>query len=490
VSSESRPASRTIPDLAAALHAGELTATELVGDALDRIEERNVRLRAFLSVDVDGAKAAATASDERRAEGRARGPFDGIPYALKDSIVARGLPATCGSRILENFVSPYDSTVATRLREAGAILVGKTNLDEFAMGSSNEHSAFGAASNPWDESRVPGGSSGGSCVAVAAGMAPLAFGSETGGSVRLPASYCGVVGVKPTYGRVSRYGLVAFGSSLDQIGPVTRDVAGAAAALAAVAGLDPCDATSADAPVPDWGTAVEEGRDGLQGLRVGVVRDFLGDGVDAGVRERVDAAVMDLGRQGAEIVEVELPNVRYAVAAYYVVASAEASANLARFDGVRYGRRAEDVADLEEMYTKSRSEGFGDEVKRRIMIGTFALSAGYYDAYYGRAMRARRLIQRDYERAFQSADVLISPVAPTPAFPLGERMAEPLAMYLTDAMTVPANLAGVPAISVPAGDADGLPVGLQIQAPHFREDQLFRAAAAHETAVGPAPVPA
>jgi len=481
---------RTLAELAAALDAGALTAAGLVDECLATIAAKNDRLNAFLHVDEEGARAAAAAADARRAAGRVRGPLDGIPYALKDNIVARGLPTSCGSRILGDFVSPYDATVVERLHEAGAVLVGKTNLDEFAMGSSNEHSAFGPARNPWDEERVPGGSSGGSCVAVAAGMVPLAFGSDTGGSVRLPASWCGVVGLKPTYGRVSRRGLVAFGSSLDQIGPAARDVEGVAVALAAIAGPDPGDATTQDAPVPDWRAAVTSGRDGLDGVRVGVVREFLGKGVDAGVRERVDASILRLGAAGAEIVEVALPHARWGVAAYYVVASAEASSNLARFDGARWGRRAEGVADLEEMYLRSRSEGFGDEVKRRIMIGTFALSAGYYDAYYGRAMRARSLIRRDYEEAFAAADVLVSPVAPTSAFRLGERTDDPLAMYLTDAMTIPANLAGVPALSIPAGDASGLPVGLQLQAPLLREDLLFRVAAAHETAAGPAPVPA
>jgi aspartyl-tRNA(Asn)/glutamyl-tRNA(Gln) amidotransferase subunit A len=481
---------RTIHELAAALDAGEVTAAALVEDCLARIDERNGRLRAFLHVDAAGTRAAAGESDARRRAGRALGPLDGIPYALKDNIVARGMPATCGSRILERFVPPYDAAVVERLRAAGAVLVGKTNLDEFAMGSSTEHSAFGPARNPWDEERVPGGSSGGSCVAVACGMAPLAFGSDTGGSVRLPASWCGVVGVKPTYGRVSRWGLVAFGSSLDQIGPVARDVASAAAALRAIAGADPRDATSHDEPVPDWSSAVARGRDGLKGIRVGVLRELLGEGVDAAMRERVDAAVAMLGETGAEIVDVALPHARWGVAAYYLVASAEASSNLARFDGARYGRRADGVVDLEEMYTRSRSEGFGEEVKRRIMLGTFALSAGYYDAYYGRAMRARSLVQQDYRQAFEIADVLVSPVAPTPPFRLGERLDDPIAMYLTDAMTIPANLAGVPAISIPAGTARGLPVGLQIQAPWLREDLLFRVAAAHETAAGVAPVPA
>jgi aspartyl-tRNA(Asn)/glutamyl-tRNA(Gln) amidotransferase subunit A len=407
---------------------------------------------------------------------------------VKDNLVTRDLPTTCASRMLAGFRPPSDATAVARLRDAGAIVLGKANLDEFGMGSSNEHSAYGPVRNPHDSSRVPGGSSGGSCAAVAGGFAPLALGSDTGGSVRLPASFCGVVGVKPTYGRVSRSGLVAFGSSLDQIGPIARSVAGAAALLRAIAGSDPLDSTAAALPVPDW-TGDLAGD--VAGLRVGVLRDLLGEGVDADVRAATERALDRLARAGAEIVHVSLPHAKYGVAAYYVVSSAEASSNLARFDGARYGVRAEGVSDLESLYVESRSAGLGAEVQRRILIGTFALSAGYHAAYYGRATKARGLIRADYEAAFGLADVLASPVAPTAAFALGERTEDPLAMYLVDAMTIPPSLAGVPALSVPAGaTAAGLPIGLQLTAPHFEEGRLFRVAAAVERELGPAALPA
>jgi aspartyl-tRNA(Asn)/glutamyl-tRNA(Gln) amidotransferase subunit A len=411
--------------------------------------------------------------------------MDGIPIAVKDNLVTRDLPTTCASRILAGFRSPTDATVVARLRAAGAIVLGKTNLDEFSMGSSNENSAFGPSRNPHDPSRVPGGSSGGSCVAVAGGMAPLALGSDTGGSVRLPASFCGVVGVKPTWGRVSRSGLVAFGSSLDQPGPIARTVAGAARLLQAIAGSDACEATSAHVAVPEWSEELDRGADGV---RIGVQRDLLGEGVAESVRESMESALKALAAEGAELVDVKLPHLRWGIAAYYVVSSAEASSNLARFDGVRYGRRATDTPDLDSLYRNSRTEGFGEEVKRRILIGTFALSAGYYDAYYGRATQARHLIRSDYGAAFEEVDVLASPVAPTAAFELGERTDDPLAMYLMDAMTVPANLAGVPAMSVPAAaTSEGLPVGLHLTAPAFEEGRLFRVAAALERAIGQAP---
>ena len=478
---------RPVGELAGALARGEIGSLELVEDSLARIRELDPKLHVFLHVDEAGAREAADRSDARRARGETLGPLDGIPYALKDNIVARGLPSTCASRILEGFVSPYDATLVTRLRDAGAVLVGKVNLDEFAMGSSNEHSAFGLTRNPHETSHVPGGSSGGSCAAVASGMVPLAFGSETGGSVRLPASFCGVVGLKPSYGRVSRYGLVAFGSSLDQIGPVARTVQGVADALSIVAGLDPRDATTATAPVPRY----ETGDDSLLGKRVGVIRELLGEGVDPEVGECVRRAANECEKLGARLVDVSLPHAKYGVAVYYVVSSAEASSNLARFDGARYGYRAPGVRDLEELYTESRSQGFGDEVKRRIMIGTFALSSGYYDAYYGRAMHARALIRDDFARAFEAADVLLSPVSPTPSFRIGDRMEDPLAMYLTDAMTIPANLAGVPALSLPAGaTSSGLPIGVQLQAPYLREDVLLEVAGSLEGALGWGPLPA
>jgi aspartyl-tRNA(Asn)/glutamyl-tRNA(Gln) amidotransferase subunit A len=482
-----RPAVRPVSELTAALADGELTSRALTEDSLARIDELNPTLNVFLHTDAEGALAAADASDARRAKGKSNGPLDGIPYALKDNIVARGLPNTCASKILGGFVSPYDATLVARLRSAGAVLIGKVNLDEFAMGSSNEHSAFGPTRNPHDPAYVPGGSSGASCAAVAGGLVPIAFGSETGGSVRLPASFCGVVGLKPSYGRISRYGLVAFGSSLDQIGPVARTVDGVAEALAVVAGLDPLDATTNTAEVPP----APRGSGSLAGRRVGVLRELLGEGCDPEVVACIERAAATCESLGATLVDVSLPNAKYGVAVYYVVSSAEASSNLARFDGARYGFRADGVRDLEELYTKSRSLGFGDEVKRRIMIGTFALSSGYYDAYYGRAMKARALIRDDYARAFAFADVLLSPVSPTPAFRLGERMDDPLAMYLTDAMTIPANLAGVPAISLPGGvTSTGLPIGVQLQAPFLREDVLLETASALETGLGVGPLPA
>ncbi len=486
------PALRPVPQLAAALADGSLTSVALVDECLARIAAANPALNAFLHVDEAGARAAARASDARRAAGRALGLLDGIPFAVKDNIAARGLPLTCGSRILGSFVSPYDATLVVRMKAAGAVLLGKLNLDEFAMGSSNEHSAFGPAKNPHDPTRVPGGSSGGTCAAVAAGLAPLAFGSETGGSVRLPASFCGVVGLKPSYGRISRSGLVAFGSSLDQIGPVARTVGGVALALRAVAGLDPADATSHPAPPPSPDAALAPSASGapLAGLRVGVVRELLGDAVEPHVRAAVERGIATLAALGCTLVDAALPHAKYGVAAYYVVASAEASSNLARFDGARYGRRAAAAASLEDLYVQSRSEGFGDEVKRRIMIGTFALASGYYDAYYGRGMRARGLIAADFAAAFAKVDLLASPVSATAAFPLGARVDDPLAMYLSDAMTIPANLAGVPAVSVPCSVAPGeLPVGLQLQAPFLAEEKLLRVAAAFEAAAGIAAVP-
>ncbi len=481
-----RPAFTPAPELAKALTDGELTATVILDDCLARVAEANGDVNAVLHVDEPGARAAAAAADARHSRGESLGPLDGVPVILKDNIAVKGLPTTCASRILENYVPLRDATATARLRAAGAVIVGKANLDEFAMGSSNEHSAFGVVRNPHDPSRVPGGSSGGSCAAVAAGFAPIAFGSDTGGSVRLPASWCGVVGVKPTYGRVSRSGLVAFGSSLDQIGPVARSVEGAALALAAIAGADPADATTR-AETPDLLAGLH---DGVDGLRVGVARQFLGEGVDEPVTARVLAAVQALADAGAKTVDVELPHARYGVAAYYVIASAEASSNLARFDGVRYGHRSQDAATLEDLYVRTRTEGFGDEVKRRIMIGTFVLSAGYADQYYRRAQKVRSLIRRDFDEAFGSADVIVSPVAPTPAFPIGERTDDPLAMYLTDAMTIPASLAGIPAVSVPIGDVDGLPVGLHIQAPFGDDARALRVAAAVEKALGVAEPPA
>ncbi len=462
------------------LAGGALTSTALTERCLARIAARNGELRAFLHVDEAGARAQAAASDARRAAGRALGPLDGVPIALKDNLVTRDLPTTCASRILAGYRSPVDATVVGRLRAAGAVILGKTNLDEFAMGSSNEHSAFGAAAHPRDPARVPGGSSGGSCVAVADGMAVLALGSDTGGSVRLPAAWCGVVGLKPTWGRVSRSGLVAFASSLDQIGPVAADVAGVARLYETIAGGDPADATCRATPVEPIGDLAATD---VRGLRVGVVPELLGEGVAEDVRARVEEAAAVFERLGAARVEARLPHARYGIAAYYVLASAEASSNLARYDGVRYGHRAAAPRDLDDLYTRTRDEGFGAEVKRRILMGTFCLSSGYHDRFYGRASKARAHLARDYRDAFAHADLLLSPVAPTGPFARGARTDDPLAMYLTDAMTIPASLAGIPAISVPCGtDREGFPVGLQIQAPAWREDLLLRAAAAFEAA--------
>ena len=410
--------------------------------------------------------------------------------AIKDVMHAEGLPTTCGSKILDGFHPPYEATVVRRLKLAGAIILGKLNMDEFAMGSSNENSAFGVVRNPWDLTRVPGGSSGGSAAAVAAGFAPLALGSDTGGSIRQPAALCGVVGLKPTYGRVSRYGLVAFASSLDQIGPLTRSCADAALALSVIAGQDERDATSSPRPLDPYAKAVLEP---ASGLKIGVPREFLKSGVEDGVMREFDRSLAALDADGAEIVEVRLPHAPHAIATYYLVATAEASSNLARFDGVRYGLRAQSQAArgaLASMYGETRDQGFGAEVKRRIVLGTFVLSSGYYDAYYLRAQKVRTLIRRDFETAFQSCDVIATPTTPSPAFKLGEKTANPLEMYLADVFTVPANLAGLPGISVPCGLSNGLPVGLQFVAPAFAESSVLRAGAAIERLLGPAKTPA
>lgn len=461
--------------------AGDLSAEEVAGHFLDRIGRLDPGVGAFLLVDREGALEAARAVDRRRASGAAARALEGVPVAVKDNLHVAGLPTTCASRILEGFVAPRDSTAVARLRAAGAVILGKTNLDEFAMGSSTENSAFGPTRNPWDPSRVPGGSSGGSAAAVAAGLAPLALGSDTGGSIRQPASLCGVVGLKPTYGRVSRSGLVAFGSSLDQVGPLCRSVDDAAAALGVLSGHDPMDATSLAVDPPSAEAALM----GVKGLRVGIVREHLeGPGLDAGVRSSVEAALESLRAAGAEVREVALPHSGAGIAVYYLVATSEASSNLARFDGVRYGLRASD-RDLSAMFEETRDRGFGAEVKRRILLGTFALSAGYAEAYYDRALRVRRLIANDLARAFRDVDAVVGPTSPTTAFPLGSKAGDPLAMYLCDVYAVPANLAGVPAVSVPCGpDGAGLPVGFQVMAPALREDLALRVAAAVERAAG------
>ncbi|HEY6361963.1 MAG TPA: Asp-tRNA(Asn)/Glu-tRNA(Gln) amidotransferase subunit GatA [Vicinamibacterales bacterium] len=457
--------------------AGRTSAVEVCRAVLDRMQAVNPTLNAFNLIDADGALARAVHVDRARAAGETPGALAGVPVALKDNMCKRGMRTTASSKILERFVPPYDATVVRRLEAAGAVIVGKTNCDEFAMGSSNENSAFGPVRNPWATDRTPGGSSGGSAAAVAARSVPVALGSDTGGSIRQPGSFCGVVGLKPTYGRVSRYGLLAFASSLDQIGPLTRTVADAALTLSVIAGADDADATSSRQPVPDF-TAALTGR--VNGVRIGVPRAFVSEGVEEGVRRAFDAALATLREAGATLVDIELPHARYAIPVYYLVATAEASSNLARYDGVRYGHRTSDARDLKEMYSRTRDEGFGPEVKRRIMLGTYVLSAGYYDAFYLKAQQVRTLLRRDYEQAFERVDAVAMPVSPTPAFRLGEKTADPLQMYLTDIFTVSANLAGLPAISVPCGFANDLPVGLQLTGRMFDEETLLRVADACE----------
>ena len=475
----------TLPETASeirrAIAAGRTSAADVCDAALQRIEAADGRIGAFRTVDARRARARAAEIDRRRAD-LAGLPLLGVPVAVKDNMCTRGLRTTAGSRILENYEPPYDAAVVERLEAAGAVIVGKTNLDEFAMGSSTENSAFGVTRNPWDTGRIPGGSSGGSAAAVAARMVPLALGSDTGGSIRQPAAMCGVVGVKPTYGRVSRYGLLAFASSLDQIGPIATSIEDAALVLSVIAGHDARDATCSTTAVPDF--AADAQPDSLQGVRIGVPRSLLEAGgtagIDAGVLSAFEAALAALAERGAALVDVELPHSRYAIPVYYLIATAEASSNLARYDGVRYGQRA--AADgLAEMYERTRGAGFGAEVKRRIMLGTYALSAGYYDAYYLKAQQVRMLIARDYEHAFAGADLVAMPTSPTAAFPLGERTSDPVQMYLADVFTVGANLTGLPAVTVPCGfTGERLPVGLQLTGRRFEEGLVLRAGAAYE----------
>ncbi len=475
----------TAAEIAAAVTAGEVSAVEVARAHLDRIGDVDPQVHAFLHVAADGAVSAARAVDERRAAGEPLGPLAGVPLALKDVLTTADMPTTCGSRILEGWQPPYESTVTRRLRKADAIILGKTNMDEFAMGSSTENSAFGPSRNPWDLSRVPGGSSGGSAAAVTAFEAPLGIGTDTGGSIRQPAAVCGIVGVKPTYGGSSRYGLVAFASSLDTPGPLARTVLDAALLHEAMSGHDPMDSTSVDAPVPPVVAAARQAD--VAGLRVGVVAEFSGEGYQPGVLARFGDAVELLESLGAKVTEVSCPHFEYALPAYYLIAPSECSSNLARFDGMRYGLRVGDdgSADAEEVMSLTRAAGFGPEVKRRIMLGTYALSSGYYDAYYGKAQQVRTLIIRDFDTAFEQVDVLISPTTPTTAFPIGARADDPLAMYLADLCTIPSDLAGNAALSVPCGLApeDGLPVGLQIMAPVLADDRLYRVAAAVEAAL-------
>jgi aspartyl-tRNA(Asn)/glutamyl-tRNA(Gln) amidotransferase subunit A len=476
-------------ELGRLLAAGEVTSAELTGAYLERIAAEDGELGAYLHVDPEAALAQAREVDTARAGGAELGPLAGIPVALKDLVVTEGVPTTSGSKILEGWKPPYDATVAARLKAARTVLLGKTNMDEFAMGSSTENSAYRVTRNPWDPQRIPGGSSGGSSAAVAGGLAPWAIGTDTGGSIRQPAAVTGLVGHKPTYGSVSRYGLIAFSSSLDQAGPMARTVLDAALLHEAIGGHDPQDSTSIDAPLPLLAESARRGAEGdLSGLRVGVVRELGGDGhaegYEPGVLARVAEAVALLERMGADVREVSCPAFDLALPAYYLIAPSEASSNLARFDGVRYGLRVGDdgTRDLDEVMALTREAGFGPEVKRRIILGTYALSAGYYEAYYGQAQKVRTLISRDFTAAFADVDVLVSPTTPTVAFPLGARVDDPLAMYAADLCTLPASLAGLPAISVPCGLSDGLPVGFQIMAPALADDRCYRVAAALEAA--------
>ncbi|WP_367136160.1 Asp-tRNA(Asn)/Glu-tRNA(Gln) amidotransferase subunit GatA [Saccharothrix sp. HUAS TT1] len=477
----------TAAELAAKIAGREVSAVEVAQAHLDRIGEVDGAVHAFLHVDTEGALNAARKVDEDIAAGVQVGPLAGVPIALKDVLTTEGVPTTVGSKILEGWVPPYDATVTRRLKEAGLVILGKTNMDEFAMGSSTENSAYGPTRNPWDTDRIPGGSGGGSAAALAAFEAPLSIGTDTGGSIRQPGSVTGTVGVKPTYGGVSRYGLVAFSSSLDQAGPCARTVLDAALLHEVIGGYDPMDSTSIDAPVPPVVAAAREGASGdLSGVRVGVVAQFSGDGYQPGVLRSFEAAVAQLKQLGAEVVEVSCPSFDYALPAYYLIAPSEASSNLARFDAMRYGIRVGDdsTRSAEEVMSLTREAGFGAEVKRRIMIGTYALSSGYYDAYYGSAQKVRTLISRDFDAAFATVDVLVSPTTPTTAFRIGERTDDPMAMYRADLCTIPANLAGNAAMSVPSGlsDEDGLPVGLQIMAPALQDHRMYRVAAAYEVA--------
>jgi len=476
----------TAAETATIVASGEVSAVEVAQAHLDRISAVDERVHAFLHVDTDGALAAAAAVDSARAAGSPLSALAGVPLALKDVLTQKGIPTTCGSRILEGWRPPYDATVTKRLKDAGVVILGKTNMDEFAMGSSTEHSAFGPTHNPWDLERIPGGSGGGSAAAVASFEAPLAIGTDTGGSIRQPAAVTGTVGVKPTYGAVSRYGLVALASSLDQAGPCARTVLDTALLHSVIAGHDAYDSTSLDLPVPDVVAAAL--RADVKGLRIGVVKELGGEGYQAGVRQRFDEAVALLTDLGAEVVEVSAPHFPYALAAYYLILPSECSSNLAKFDGVRFGLRVgEDDGDpsVEQVMARTRAAGFGEEATRRIMLGTYALSAGYYDAYYGQAQKVRTLIQRDFAAAFEKVDVLVSPTAPTTAFKLGDKLDDPLAMYLNDVATIPANLAGTPGMSIPVGLApeDGLPVGLQIMAPAMADDRLYNVGAALEAAL-------
>ncbi len=463
---------KTLAQLSTGLAGGEFSSVELTRHFLDRIAALDGRLNSFITVTEEQALAQAEAADARIAAGEA-GPLTGIPLAHKDIFCTQDVRTSCGSFMLDNFVSPYDAAVVTNLAQAGMVMLGKTNMDEFAMGSSNETSYYGPVRNPWDSSRVPGGSSGGSAAAVAARLAPAATGTDTGGSIRQPAALTGITGLKPTYGRCSRWGMIAFASSLDQAGPMARSAEDAALLLSGMAGFDERDSTSVDRPVDDYAAALEHP---LAGLKVGLVREFMQEGLDSGVAAATEAVLGELKRQGVEVIEISLPNAHLSVPAYYVVAPAECSSNLSRFDGVRFGHRCEDPKDLEDLYKRSRSEGFGAEVKRRILIGTYALSAGYYDAYYLKAQQVRQLIAQDFRSAFERVDLIVTPTAPGTAFPLGDKTDDPVSMYLQDIYTIAVNLAGLPAISIPAPPAEGLPTGFQMIGNHFEEARLLNVA--------------
>jgi aspartyl-tRNA(Asn)/glutamyl-tRNA(Gln) amidotransferase subunit A len=471
----------TLSELQQKFTAGEISAVDIARAYSLRINQIEPKVKAYVMQCKDSASAHAETLDRQLKGWRKTLPMMGMPLAVKDNICTQGVRTTCGSRMLENFIPPYDATVVAKLREQGYMLLGKTNLDEFAMGSSTENSAFGPSRNPWNVQTVPGGSSGGSAAAVAADACVAALGSDTGGSIRQPAAFCGVVGLKPTYGRVSRYGLVAFASSLDQIGPITKDVTDAAILLQVIAGHDPRDSTSADVPVPDYLKSLR--KKDVKKLRLGVPREYFAEGLNEDVERAVQAGIEELKNLGAEVKDIKLPTTDAAVAAYYVIATAEAGSNLARYDGVKYGLRAKDAKDLIDMYMKTREEGFGSEVKRRIMLGTYVLSAGYYDAYYGKAQAVRTLIKQDFDAAFEEVDFIVTPVTPTPAFKFGEKSNDPLQMYLSDVFTISANLAGLPAIAVPCGfSRDGLPIGMQVIGRPFDEATVLRAAYAYEQA--------
>ncbi len=471
----------TVHELSERLQRRDLSSKDATEAFLKRIDEVEDKVRSYITMDREGALRQANEADRRLASGEGVTPLTGVPIAVKDIFCTRGLRTTCASRILDNFIPPYDATVIKKLKEAGAVLLGKNNMDEFAMGSSTENSGYHITRNPWKLERVPGGSSGGSAATVAAGESAAAIGTDTGGSIRQPAACCGVVGLKPTYGRVSRFGMVAFASSLDQAGPITKDVMDSAIILRIIAGHDPMDSTSIDKPVPDYTASLKKG---IGGLRIGVPKEYFIEGMDSDVKGAVRDAIDVLRKEGAETVDISLPHTEYAVSVYYLVATAEASSNLARYDGVKYGLRAKDGKGLMDMYLQTRDEGFGPEVKRRIMLGTYALSAGYYEAYYRKASQVRTLIKRDFEEAFKICDIILTPTSPTPAFKIGEKIQDPLTMYLSDIFTISCNLAGIPGISIPCGfTSDDLPIGLQILGKPLDEEMVLRVAYAYEQAM-------